>query len=155
MSGGFEHDATSLQLSTASLVAGELLPSTQAMFFCDRSHHSSSSAYSPALAFQLTSGGRPHYYVSYHRNAFAQMKLPKYALPKVRSDFTMAAAPWLSGSRLHPFPEPTFLTILSPFLTFLLPYLAVLLISLLSFLGPSFSLILHFLLSLSCCLWNS
>uniref|UniRef100_A0A8I3PXV4 VPS10 domain-containing receptor SorCS1 n=1 Tax=Canis lupus familiaris TaxID=9615 RepID=A0A8I3PXV4_CANLF len=31
---------------------------------------------------QLTSGGRPHYYVSYRRNAFAQMKLPKYALPK-------------------------------------------------------------------------
>ncbi|XP_037353867.2 VPS10 domain-containing receptor SorCS1 isoform X4 [Talpa occidentalis] len=31
---------------------------------------------------QLTSGGRPHYYVSYQRNAFAQMKLPKYALPK-------------------------------------------------------------------------
>uniref|UniRef100_A0A6I8PNT2 VPS10 domain-containing receptor SorCS1 n=1 Tax=Ornithorhynchus anatinus TaxID=9258 RepID=A0A6I8PNT2_ORNAN len=32
---------------------------------------------------QLTSGGRPHYYVSYRRNAFAQMKLPKYSLPKV------------------------------------------------------------------------
>ncbi|XP_077205782.1 VPS10 domain-containing receptor SorCS1-like isoform X4 [Paroedura picta] len=32
---------------------------------------------------QLTSGGRPHYYVSYRRSAFAQMKLPKYALPKV------------------------------------------------------------------------
>ncbi|XP_059955825.1 VPS10 domain-containing receptor SorCS1 isoform X4 [Mesoplodon densirostris] len=31
---------------------------------------------------QLTSGGRPHYYVSYRKNAFAQMKLPKYALPK-------------------------------------------------------------------------
>uniref|UniRef100_A0A8C8RJX9 Sortilin related VPS10 domain containing receptor 1 n=1 Tax=Pelusios castaneus TaxID=367368 RepID=A0A8C8RJX9_9SAUR len=31
---------------------------------------------------QLTSGGRPHYYVSYRRNAFAQMKLPKYSLPK-------------------------------------------------------------------------
>ncbi|KAM8782456.1 VPS10 domain-containing receptor SorCS1 isoform 1-T1 [Rhynchonycteris naso] len=31
---------------------------------------------------QLTTGGRPHYYVSYRRNAFAQMKLPKYALPK-------------------------------------------------------------------------
>ncbi|XP_023594584.1 VPS10 domain-containing receptor SorCS1 [Trichechus manatus latirostris] len=31
---------------------------------------------------QLTSGGRPHYYVSYRRNAFAHMKLPKYALPK-------------------------------------------------------------------------
>ncbi|XP_026524410.1 VPS10 domain-containing receptor SorCS1 [Notechis scutatus] len=31
---------------------------------------------------QLTSGGRPHYYVSYRRNTFAQMKLPKYALPK-------------------------------------------------------------------------
>ncbi|KAJ6669087.1 hypothetical protein lerEdw1_007896 [Lerista edwardsae] len=31
---------------------------------------------------QLTSGGQPHYYVSYRRNAFAQMKLPKYALPK-------------------------------------------------------------------------
>ncbi|KAG8135648.1 hypothetical protein E2320_008655, partial [Naja naja] len=30
----------------------------------------------------LTSGGRPHYYVSYRRNTFAQMKLPKYALPK-------------------------------------------------------------------------
>uniref|UniRef100_A0A8C2M6F1 Sortilin-related VPS10 domain containing receptor 1 n=1 Tax=Cricetulus griseus TaxID=10029 RepID=A0A8C2M6F1_CRIGR len=31
---------------------------------------------------QLTSGGRPHYYVSYRRSTFAQMKLPKYALPK-------------------------------------------------------------------------
>ncbi|KFU85373.1 VPS10 domain-containing receptor SorCS1, partial [Chaetura pelagica] len=31
---------------------------------------------------QLTSGGRPHYYVSYRRNAFVQMKLPKYTLPK-------------------------------------------------------------------------
>ncbi|CAH2322510.1 VPS10 domain-containing receptor 1 [Pelobates cultripes] len=31
---------------------------------------------------QLTSGGRPHYYVSYKREPFAQMKLPKYALPK-------------------------------------------------------------------------
>ncbi|XP_073409181.1 VPS10 domain-containing receptor SorCS1 isoform X3 [Dendrobates tinctorius] len=31
---------------------------------------------------QLTSGGRPHYYVSYRREPFAQMKLPKYALPK-------------------------------------------------------------------------
>ncbi|KFO32356.1 VPS10 domain-containing receptor SorCS1 [Fukomys damarensis] len=31
---------------------------------------------------QLTSGGRPHYYVSYRRSAFARMKLPKYALPK-------------------------------------------------------------------------
>uniref|UniRef100_A0A803THL9 Sortilin related VPS10 domain containing receptor 1 n=1 Tax=Anolis carolinensis TaxID=28377 RepID=A0A803THL9_ANOCA len=31
---------------------------------------------------QLTSGGRPHYYVSYWRNAFSQMKFPKYALPK-------------------------------------------------------------------------
>lgn len=32
---------------------------------------------------QLTSGGRPHYYVSYRRSPFAQMKLPKYSLPKV------------------------------------------------------------------------
>ncbi|XP_056386926.1 VPS10 domain-containing receptor SorCS1 isoform X2 [Hyla sarda] len=31
---------------------------------------------------QLTSGGRPHYYVSYRREPFAPMKLPKYALPK-------------------------------------------------------------------------
>ncbi|XP_068113722.1 VPS10 domain-containing receptor SorCS1-like isoform X4 [Hyperolius riggenbachi] len=31
---------------------------------------------------QLTSGGRPHYYVSYKREPFAPMKLPKYALPK-------------------------------------------------------------------------
>ncbi|XP_054019358.1 VPS10 domain-containing receptor SorCS1 isoform X3 [Dryobates pubescens] len=31
---------------------------------------------------QLTSGGRPRYYVSYRRNAFTQMKLPKYSLPK-------------------------------------------------------------------------
>ncbi|NWH32516.1 SORC1 protein, partial [Chloropsis hardwickii] len=31
---------------------------------------------------QLTSGGRPHYYVSYRRSPFAQMKLPKYSLPK-------------------------------------------------------------------------
>ncbi|XP_069095531.1 VPS10 domain-containing receptor SorCS1-like isoform X2 [Pleurodeles waltl] len=31
---------------------------------------------------QLTSGGRPHYYVSYKKESFAQMKLPKYSLPK-------------------------------------------------------------------------
>ncbi|KAM9379963.1 VPS10 domain-containing receptor SorCS1 [Phaethornis superciliosus] len=31
---------------------------------------------------QFTSGGRPHYYVSYRRNAFTLMKLPKYSLPK-------------------------------------------------------------------------
>ncbi|XP_025007567.2 VPS10 domain-containing receptor SorCS1 isoform X4 [Gallus gallus] len=31
---------------------------------------------------QLTSGGRPHYYVSYRRNAFTPIKLPKYSLPK-------------------------------------------------------------------------
>ncbi|KAM3912701.1 VPS10 domain-containing receptor SorCS1 isoform 1-T1 [Leptodactylus fuscus] len=31
---------------------------------------------------QLTSGGRPHYYVSYRREPFIPMKLPKYALPK-------------------------------------------------------------------------
>lgn len=43
----------------------------------------SSSSYNCVFLVQLTSGGRPHYYVSYRRNAFAQMKLPKYALPKV------------------------------------------------------------------------
>lgn len=43
----------------------------------------SSSSYTLMFTLQLTSGGRPHYYVSYRRNAFAQMKLPKYALPKV------------------------------------------------------------------------
>uniref|UniRef100_A0A8C3KXJ0 Sortilin related VPS10 domain containing receptor 1 n=1 Tax=Chrysolophus pictus TaxID=9089 RepID=A0A8C3KXJ0_CHRPC len=31
---------------------------------------------------QVTSGGRPHYYVSYRRNAFTPIKLPKYSLPK-------------------------------------------------------------------------
>ncbi|XP_069467857.1 VPS10 domain-containing receptor SorCS1-like isoform X3 [Ambystoma mexicanum] len=31
---------------------------------------------------QLTSGGRPHYYVSYKKEGFSQMKLPKYSLPK-------------------------------------------------------------------------
>ncbi|XP_018082701.1 VPS10 domain-containing receptor SorCS1 isoform X1 [Xenopus laevis] len=31
---------------------------------------------------QLTSGGRPHYFVSYRREPFAQMKLPKYSMPK-------------------------------------------------------------------------
>ncbi|XP_043911474.1 VPS10 domain-containing receptor SorCS1-like [Protopterus annectens] len=31
---------------------------------------------------QVTSGGRPNYYVSYKREAFAPMKLPKYSLPK-------------------------------------------------------------------------
>lgn len=31
---------------------------------------------------QLTSGGRPHYYVSYKKEGFAHMKLPKYSLPK-------------------------------------------------------------------------
>lgn len=33
--------------------------------------------------FQATSGGRASYYVSYKREAFAQIKLPKYSLPKV------------------------------------------------------------------------
>ncbi|XP_041426021.1 VPS10 domain-containing receptor SorCS3 [Xenopus laevis] len=31
---------------------------------------------------QVTSGGRANYYVSYKREAFAQIKLPKYSLPK-------------------------------------------------------------------------
>ncbi|KAK6482263.1 VPS10 domain-containing receptor SorCS1-like [Huso huso] len=31
---------------------------------------------------QVTTGGRPAYYVSYRREGFAQMKLPKYTLPK-------------------------------------------------------------------------
>lgn len=32
---------------------------------------------------QVTTGGRASYYVSYRREAFAQIKLPKYSLPKV------------------------------------------------------------------------
>lgn len=32
---------------------------------------------------QVTIGGRASYYVSYRREAFAQIKLPKYSLPKV------------------------------------------------------------------------
>ena len=35
------------------------------------------------LLTQVTTGGRASYYVSYRREAFAQIKLPKYSLPKV------------------------------------------------------------------------
>lgn len=35
-------------------------------------------------ARQATSANRTKYYVSFRRNDFVQMKLPKYALPKVR-----------------------------------------------------------------------
>ncbi|KAI4550821.1 hypothetical protein MJT46_018328 [Ovis ammon polii x Ovis aries] len=34
------------------------------------------------VAFDVTTGGRASYYVSYRREAFAQIKLPKYSLPK-------------------------------------------------------------------------
>lgn len=33
---------------------------------------------------QVPRGGQPVHYVSYKRNAFYPMKLPKYTLPKVR-----------------------------------------------------------------------
>uniref|UniRef100_A0A7M4FSU4 VPS10 domain-containing receptor SorCS2 n=1 Tax=Crocodylus porosus TaxID=8502 RepID=A0A7M4FSU4_CROPO len=36
------------------------------------------------IFLQTTSANRTKYYVSYRRNSFVQMKLPKYALPKVR-----------------------------------------------------------------------
>lgn len=48
-------------------------------------HVSHSSSHHLVSVIQLTSGGRPHYYVSYRRSTFAQMKLPKYALPKVHA----------------------------------------------------------------------
>ena len=59
---------------------------------------------------QLTSGGRPHYYVSYRRNAFAQMKLPKYALPKVWPKWISSFPYFLQFpySCLHPFPKDPF-----------------------------------------------
>ncbi|KAL6047077.1 hypothetical protein STEG23_026871, partial [Scotinomys teguina] len=34
------------------------------------------------IFIQVTIGGRASYYVSYRREAFAQIKLPKYSLPK-------------------------------------------------------------------------
>lgn len=34
-------------------------------------------------SFQVTTGNRTKYYVSYRRNEFVQMRFPKYALPKV------------------------------------------------------------------------
>ncbi|EGW03568.1 VPS10 domain-containing receptor SorCS3 [Cricetulus griseus] len=34
------------------------------------------------IFIQVTTGGRASYYVSYRREAFAQIKLPKYSLPK-------------------------------------------------------------------------
>lgn len=36
---------------------------------------------------QVTTGGRASYYVSYRREAFAQIKLPKYSLPKVHTSW--------------------------------------------------------------------
>lgn len=36
------------------------------------------------LSFQVPIGGQSVHYVSYKRNAFYPMKLPKYTLPKVR-----------------------------------------------------------------------
>jgi len=36
---------------------------------------------------QVTAGGRANYYVSYRREPFAQIKLPKYSLPKVSAQF--------------------------------------------------------------------
>lgn len=36
------------------------------------------------LLFQVPIGGQSVHYVSYKRNAFYPMKLPKYTLPKVR-----------------------------------------------------------------------
>ena len=65
------------------------------------------------FALQLTSGGRPHYYVSYRRNAFAQMKLPKYALPKV----------WPESPSLFLFFVPRTLSVSCSYYYFLIPHL--------------------------------
>lgn len=43
-----------------------------------KGHHSLSLMFP-----QVTAGGRANYYVSYRREPFAQIKLPKYSLPKV------------------------------------------------------------------------
>uniref|UniRef100_A0A8C5IMM8 Sortilin N-terminal domain-containing protein n=1 Tax=Junco hyemalis TaxID=40217 RepID=A0A8C5IMM8_JUNHY len=39
------------------------------------------------IFIQVTTGGRATYYVSYRREPFAQIKLPKYSLPKVSPSF--------------------------------------------------------------------
>lgn len=40
---------------------------------------------------QVTTGGRASYYVSYRREAFAQIKLPKYSLPKVHTSWCLGS----------------------------------------------------------------
>lgn len=44
-----------------------------------------------SVMIQVTTGGRASYYVSYRREAFAQIKLPKYSLPKVRTTYRPAS----------------------------------------------------------------
>ena len=106
-----------------------------------------------AFALQLTSGGRPHYYVSYRRNAFAQMKLPKYALPKVRPE----------SPSLFLFFFPRTLSVSCSYYYFLVPHLhfsnslAFFFAHLSIFLSVSVVLPLHtpLFLSLALILWNS
>lgn len=47
-----------------------------------KGHHSLSLIFP-----QVTTSGRANYYVSYRREPFAQIKLPKYSLPKVSAPF--------------------------------------------------------------------
>lgn len=49
---------------------------------------------------QVTTGGRASYYVSYRREAFAQIKLPKYSLPKVCTTCVPGPIRQSSGDRL-------------------------------------------------------
>lgn len=59
---------------------------------------------------QVTTGGRASYYVSYRREAFAQIKLPKYSLPKVSTTHCPGCcqtklqgdAAWLGCRKLDP-----------------------------------------------------
>ena len=66
---------------------------------------SRSSSYYLVSLLQLTSGGRPHYYVSYRRSPFAQMKLPKYALPKVLVWFLFSSQSSFLSSSPPPHPQ--------------------------------------------------
>uniref|UniRef100_A0A8C9FY82 VPS10 domain-containing protein n=1 Tax=Pavo cristatus TaxID=9049 RepID=A0A8C9FY82_PAVCR len=56
------------------------------------------------IFIQVTAGGRANYYVSYRREPFAQIKLPKYSLPKVSSRvviFRRTGAPPFCSLHLH------------------------------------------------------
>ncbi|KGL82072.1 VPS10 domain-containing receptor SorCS2, partial [Tinamus guttatus] len=55
---------------------------TMAVQFAGGTDRDSLTVQDDYIFLQTTSGNRTKYYVSYRRNGFVQMKLPKYALPK-------------------------------------------------------------------------